>query len=168
MSYLDHFQLADNYIAHLDTVIGSITDPFIKSRYTGFLAVMAVTVYELAIKTIFIEFAGKKHKILENFANEYFYRINGKIKTSVVKEEYVSKFGEKYVNKFDAKLKEKEKEILRSEGASVLTSYGNIITWRNDFAHKGIIPSNATYDEVKKAYYLGKNVIDCLATAMQR
>lgn len=168
MSYEAHFQLADDYIRYLDTMMGSITDPFIKSRYTGFLVVTAVTVYELAIKTIFKEFAGKKHKVLENFANEYFYRINGKIKTSVIKEEYVSKFGGKYVNKFDAKLKKKEREILRRDRASVLTSYGNIIEWRNQFAHEGIIPSTATYDEVKKAYQLGKNVIDCLAAAMQR
>jgi hypothetical protein len=168
MSYLNHFRLADDYIAHIDTVIVTIADPFIKYRYSGFLAVTAVTVYELAIKNIFLDFAEKKHKVLKNFTSEYFYRINGKIKTSTIKEEYVSKFGEKYVKKFDAKLKKKEMEILRSEGASILTSYGNIITWRNDFAHEGIIPSTATYDEVKKAYHLGKIVINCLADAMKR
>ncbi|MHC4454521.1 MAG: HEPN domain-containing protein [Planctomycetota bacterium] len=168
MAYLDHFQLADDYIAHLDTVMVSITDPFITSRYTGFLAVTAVTVYELAIKTIFIDFAMKKHKVLENFTNTYFRRINGRIKTSIVKDEYVSKFGEKYVKRFDKKLKDKEKEILRTEGASVLTSYGNIIEWRNQFAHEGIIPQNATYDEVKKSYNMGKYVINCLAESMKR
>lgn len=168
MSYLDHFQLADDYIAHLDTVMDSIADPFIKSRYTGFLAVTAVTVYELAIKSIFVDFAEKKHKVLENFTSTYFRRINGRIKTSVVKNEYVSKFGEKYVKKFDKKLKDKEKEILRTERASVLTSYGNIIEWRNQFAHEGIIPKNATYDEVKKSYNMGKYVINCLAEAMKR
>ena len=54
MTYSDHFQLADDYLAHLDKTMGSISDPFILSRYTGFLAVSAVTVYELGIKTIFI------------------------------------------------------------------------------------------------------------------
>jgi hypothetical protein len=49
-----------------------------------------------------------------------------------------------------------------------LASYGNIITWRNQFAHEGIIPTTATYDEVKKAYHIGKNIIDCLAVAMKR
>jgi hypothetical protein len=60
MPYVDQFQLADDYLAHLDAVIVQITDPFIKSRYTGFLAVSAVTVYELAIKSIFIDFAHRK------------------------------------------------------------------------------------------------------------
>jgi hypothetical protein len=50
MPYTDHFTLADDYITHLDAVIGGITDPFINSRYTGFLSVSAVTVYELALK----------------------------------------------------------------------------------------------------------------------
>jgi hypothetical protein len=168
MSYLDHFQLADDYITHLDTVMDSITDPFIKSRYTGFLAVTAVTVYELAIKNIFIDFAEKKHKVLKNFTTTFFHRINGRIKAPIVKDEYVSKYGEKYVKKFSAKLKEKEREILRAEGASVLTSYGNIIKWRNQFAHEGIIPNTPTYEEVKKSYKVGKYVIHCLNEAMKR
>lgn len=168
MSYITHFQLADDYIRHLDTMMGSISDPFIKSRYTGFLAVSAVTVYELAIKAIFIEFAEKKHKVLKNFTSAYFERINGRIKTSIIKDEYISKYGEKYVKKFDKYIKKKEAEILRIESASILASYGNIITWRNQFAHEGIIPSTATYDEVKKAYQFGKHIIDCLAVAMKR
>ncbi len=59
MSYDDHFKLADDMIDHLNTVIDSISDPFIKSRYTGFVAVASVTVYELAIKEIFFECARK-------------------------------------------------------------------------------------------------------------
>jgi len=65
-------------------------------------------------------------------------------------------------------LEKKEKEYFRSQGISILSSYANIIVWRNQFAHEGIIPSTATYDEVKKSYELGKNVVDCLATAMRR
>lgn len=50
----------------------------------------------------------------------------------------------------------------------MLAAYGNIILWRNQFAHEGIIPATPTYEEVKKAYHLGKNIIDCLALAMRR
>ncbi len=168
MTYLNHFRLADNYIAHLDTVIGSITDPFIKSRYTGFLAVSAVTVYELAIKTVFVEFAEKKHKVLGNFTNAYFERINGRIKTHDLKNRYVAKFGDKYLKRFKSKLEKKERDILRSEGSSIKASYGNIITWRNEFAHEGKIPSTPTYEEVRKSYMPGKYVIECLADSMSR
>ena len=168
MSYTTHFQLADDYIKHLDTMMISISDPFIKSRYVGFLAVSAVTVYELAIKTIFVEFAEKKHKVLKNFTMAYFERINGRIKTKIIKEEYISKYCNKYVKQFEKYLKKKEMEILRSENASISAAYGNIVTWRNQFAHEGIIPTTATYEEVKKAYYLGKHVVDCISAAMKR
>ena len=53
MPYTDHFRLADDLIAHLDTVMGGISDPFISSRYVGFVSIVAVTVYELAIKCVF-------------------------------------------------------------------------------------------------------------------
>ena len=67
MAYTDHFQLADDVISHLNTVIGGISDPFIASRYVGFVAVASVTVYELAIKEIFIDFGERKHKVLGEF-----------------------------------------------------------------------------------------------------
>ena len=125
MPYSDHFRLADDYIAHLDVVLGSITDPVFQSRHTGFLAVSAVTVYELAVKTIFREFARGKHKVLANFTEAYFDQINGKIKLSILREDYIKKFGEKYVKRFDKKLELKENEILRTHGGSVKSSYGN-------------------------------------------
>jgi hypothetical protein len=168
MQYPDHFQLADDYISHLDTVISGIADPFIQSQYTGFLAVSAVTVYELALKAIFLEFAQGKHKVLASFTNAYFARINGRIKVSVIREDYVKKFGDKYLKRFDRKLDAREHEVLIREGASVRSSYANIITWRNGFAHEGIIPATATYQEVKKAYTCGKHVIHCLGESMKR
>ena len=168
VAYYDHFNLADDYINHLDTLMGSISDPFVKSRYTGFVAISAVTVYELAIKTIFLEFAGRKHKVLKNFTSAYFERINGRIKVKVIRDDYISKFGDKYVVKFDRLIKQKEYDVLRSAGASISSSYGNIIEWRNQFAHEGIIPTTPTYDEVKKSYQFGKSIIDCLDEAMKR
>lgn len=167
MPYSDHFKLADDYIVHLDAVMATIHDPFIKSRYTGFLSVSAVTVYELAIKDIFKEFANKKHKVLGNFTSAYFYRINGRIKIDDLKRDYLPKFGDKYLQKFLKKLEEKEKEILRSAGVSVKSSYGNIVTWRHHFAHEGKIPTTPTYDEVKRSYSTGKELIHCLSNSMK-
>jgi hypothetical protein len=168
MTYSDHFRLADDYLAHIDPVISSIADPFIQSRYTGFLAVSAVTVYELAIKNIFYEFARTKHIVLANFTEAFFGRLNGRIKTSDLMDNYVKKFGEKYRRRLSSRLDNKEKEILRKEKASIRTCYGNVITWRNTFAHEGVLPINATYEEVKRSYNYGKLVIDCLAETMRR
>lgn len=168
MAYHDHFKLTDDVIAHLDTVVGGIHDPFIASRYVGFVAVAAVTVYELAIKDIFCEFGEAKHRVLGSFTRSYFDRINGRIKIKIIHEDYISRFGDKYVERFKRKIEATEKKSLSELGISVRSSYSNIITWRNEFAHDGKIPTNATYEEVTKSYEAGKKVIACLAEAMHR
>ena len=102
MAYLDHFRLADDLLMHLQPTVASIQDPFIVSRYTGFITVAGVTVYELAIKEIFCEFGARKHKVLGTFTSAFFDRINGQIQYKTLHENYIRRFGERYV----ARLKE--------------------------------------------------------------
>jgi len=166
--YSEHFQLADDYIGHVDDVIGAIGDDFIKSRYVGFLAVSAVTAYELAFKEIIFDFADRKHKILGSFARESFERLNGRIMVREIKETHVKKFGVRYVNKFKRQLDIKELDILKREGKSIQSSYANVIRWRNAFAHLGAIPQGPTFAEAKGAYECGKHVLHCLASSMVR
>jgi hypothetical protein len=82
-------------------------------------------------------------------------------------EEYVFSFGDKYVRRFKKIVAKREKEFI-AQRKSILTSYDNIITWRNLFAHEGQIPTNATYAEAVDAYEMGKEVIECLARSMKR
>ncbi len=168
MAYTDHYHLADDVITHLDTVIDGIADPFIASRYVGLVAVTAVTVYELAIKEIFIEFGEKKHKVLGNFTRSHFARINGRIKIAIIQKDYIRPFGDKYVQRFKRKLEQAESDNLHTHGISIRSRYGNIITWRNEFAHAGRVPTTATYTETTKSYESGKEVIRCLAETMYR
>ena len=168
MPYSDHFKLTDDLIQHLDPILAGLNDPFIESRYTGFLAVSSVTVLELAMQTIFCEFAAAKHKVFGNFCDEYFDRINGRIGLDLVKKDYLAKFGSKYLLRFTRSLDKLERQHLLSAGSSIKASYGNLLTWRHGFAHEGIIPANATYPEVKRAYGCGKDVMNCLATCMRR
>src|SRR5271157_2218757 len=114
MAYTNHYKLADDVITHLNSLMGGISDPFITSRYVGFVAIAAVTVYELAIKEIFIDFAEKKHKVLGEFTRRYFERINGRINTRILREEYVCFFGDRYVQRFQKKLDIIEKTSLRN------------------------------------------------------
>jgi hypothetical protein len=168
MAYNDHFKLADDMISHLNTVINGIPDPFISSRYIGFVAVSAVTVYELAIKDIFCTFARQKHKVLGDFADSYFNRINGRIGLDVIRKDYIKRFGEKYMDRFKAKADDAEKSSLRNTGRSIKSSYHNIIEWRNQFAHEGQIPTTVTYQEVIDSYESGKEIIVCLSQTMRR
>ncbi|MCB9422845.1 MAG: hypothetical protein H6667_23805 [Ardenticatenaceae bacterium] len=168
MAYQDHFRLADDMIIHLNTIIASVSDPFITSRYVGFVAVTAVTVYELAIKDVFFDFGNKKHKVLGTFTRSYFDRINGRIKIQIIRDEYVRRFGDKYVTRFKKKIEETEELNIRLHGRSIQSSYNNIIIWRNEFAHEGKIPGTVTYNEVTASYEVGKEVIKCLAETMYR
>ena len=168
MAYQDHFKLADDLISHLNSIMGCVTDPFISSRYVGFVAVVSTTVFELAIKDIFIEFSDKKHKVLGTFTRKYFERLNGRIKYKELKETHMVRYGSKYVNKYAKLIQDADKRYVKAHGIGILSSYNNIIEWRHQFAHEGKIPTTATYDEVIRAFEAGKEVIHCLDKAMCR
>lgn len=168
MPYTDHFEHADNVVAHLNGIVPTIADPLLRAKYLGFVSVVAVTVYELAVKSIFIEFAQNKHKVFGNFTESYFERINGRIKIKVIKDEYVKRFGTKYVAKFQKKLDFRTIEYFGLHHRDIKNSYSNLIIWRNDFAHEGKINTTATYNEAVQAYEDGKEVIHCLAASMKR
>lgn len=168
MTYAIHFRHADDIISHLNSTVPNIQDPLVRIKYVGFVSVAAITVYELAVKDIFIKFARNKHKVLGSFTENYFDRINGRIKIKVMQDDYIKKFGDKYNERFKRKLDEAARTYLLANRRDIKNSYANLITWRNDFAHEGKLNSNTTYNEVVQAYQDGKEVIHCLAAAMTR
>lgn len=165
--YERHFTLADELIAHLESSI----DPGNSrefSRYTGFVAVSAVTVYELSIKTIISDFAVARHHLLAAFVDRYFERINGRVRIESIKKDYLSKFGDWYVDRFKRHLRSCSRKILLRERRDLSSSYENVVTWRNEFAHEGRLPATATFEEVRDAYSTGKGVIHCVSAALGR
>ncbi len=168
MPYATHFATADNVITNLAAVVAATADPILVGQYTGFAAVSAVTVYELAIKEIFFDFAHRKHKVLGQFTESYFDHINGRIGLRTLKKDYVPRFGDQYAKRFEKRLDDDDLSELRISGISIKSSYGNLIAWRHEFAHVGQIPTNATFAEVQHSYQYGKRVIDCLARCMVR
>lgn len=166
MPYQNRFVATDGLIAHLTPIVNTITDAAIKANYAGFLSVSAVTVYELAIKDIFSEFATNKHKVFGNFVDRHFYRINGKIKISDIKETHIMHFGEKYFKKFEANLNKKETIVLNTTRKSIKASYSNLILCRHNYVHKGF--PTLTFEEVLENYAIGKDVIHSLYDAMKR
>lgn len=168
MSYVNHFKHADDMVAHLQKLMPTISDPLLRAKYVGFVAVVAVTVYELALKEIFIEFGRSKHKVLGHFTEKHFERINGRIKIKMLQDDYIERFGDKYLKRFKKYLDKKSKTYFMTYHRDIKNSYSNIITWRNDFAHEGNTNSTATFDEVVMAYEDGKEVIHCLASSMHR
>lgn len=155
---IDFFADSDLFIQHIKKTASSINDDYVTSRYVGFIATTAVTVYEVAVKKLLIEFANSQHPILANFVSAEFEQINARIRTEDIREKYLDKFGKDYSDSFVSLLETKEKEFLKDKG-SIIHSYGNLITWRHEFVHQGTIAANATFDEAVKAYGLGKEVI---------
>jgi hypothetical protein len=140
--------------------MGNITDEEIKVSYAGFLSVSAVTVYELAIKNIFYEFASQQNKAFGIFVENHFSRINGKIKIENLIGTHIIKFGQKYRDRFKNLLAETEEISLTTNHISIKSEYDNIIQCRHEFVHNGA--PTLTIHEVLGAYHAGKEVIDCL------
>jgi|ERR1017187_3735437 hypothetical protein len=168
MPYRRHFKHADDIVSHLNLVVPTISDPLLRVKYVGFVTVAAITVYELAIKEIFITFAKKKHKVLGTFTERHFDRINGRIKTKMIEDEYLPHFGDKYVLRFRKCLKKAAADYLKAHKRDIRSAYSNLITWRNDFAHGGNFNATATYAEVVQSYEDGKEIVRCLAKIMVR
>lgn len=168
MGYSSHYALADGCVSHMETIVPSVTDPLIRGQYAGFAAVVGVTVYELAIKEIFTDFARKKNRVFGDYIEAHFERLNGRIKLDSIKNEHIKRFGPRYVVRFNRLLDQEETRELLTSGKSIKSSYGNLITWRHEFAHEGRPPANATFSEVYSSYNIGKFVIDALARAMVR
>ena len=168
MEFEKRFESVEEFLIHTDEMMTRIDDPLIQQKYIGFITVSAVTVYELAIKDIIYRFSDQKHKILGSFTRSVFGRMNGRIKLSDLRENHISRFGEKYVKKFNNILEITERNNLAAEGGSIISSYGNVIRWRNTFAHGGEIPTTTNYQEVKDSYMRGKKIIYCLDGALYR
>lgn len=168
MAYRDHFVHADDVVDCLRAYVPTVGDPLKQIKFVGFVAVASVTVYERAIKSIFIEFGEAKNKVFGQYVRSHFDRINGRIGYQIIKDEYVRQFGEKYYRRFKHRIKECSELYLKAHKRDIVNSYGNIITWRNDFAHEGKISSMATFEETIEAYEDGKEVIRCLAETMRR
>lgn len=76
MPYSIHYPLADDVISHMLPSVSAIPNSFLKSRYAGFAAVSAATVYELAIKTMLLRFAQTRDIVFYNYLSSSFERLN--------------------------------------------------------------------------------------------
>ncbi|RYC23673.1 HEPN domain-containing protein [Ciceribacter ferrooxidans] len=166
--YLDVLQTADQYMQLIAESATAKPDQEERNKYVGFVAVTAVTFFEEAVKEIIKEFANKKHPILGNYVAVQYHKLNGRITIKDIKTEHIPKFGDKYKKRFESILSKVEEAKLRAGLGSVMSSYGNIVTWRHSFVHGGSVPSNATYEESVKCYQLGKDVLHCLNDSLRR
>lgn len=166
MPYTNRFIATDNVIANLTPNLSTISNPAILASYAGFLSVSSITVYELAIKDIFSDFATKKHVVFGHFVEKYLSRINGRIQLNDLKSNQIKPFGTRYLQRFEQSINSKETHYLMTVGKSLQSSYGNLIICRHEFVHQG--NPTLTIKEVIDNYYLGKEIIHSLFDSMKR
>ena len=167
MAYSDKFIPTDNLIARLNPTIIAVTDPDVKTSYAGFLSVSAITVYELAIKEIFINFSDKKNKVFGAVMEASFSKLNGRIKFSDLRGSHIKQFGQKYLDRFDQKIDKLELSSLSlAAPISPKSQYGNLLECRHQFVHGG--SPTLSVNEVIQAYTNGKGIIHCLNATMIR
>lgn len=166
MCYADLFEISDAYIKHSELAVAHIADPIIISRYTGFAATNAVTMFELAVKRLLIQYCARQHPLLGTMAENIFSKINGRIKIDDLKGNFLSKIDPSLIRSFETNLSQWEPAMLASSGKSIRSSYNNIIQWRHEFVHSGHPPAHATLKETIESYYAGKCVIECLSMAL--
>lgn len=159
--YSKLFVDADAVVAHCKATVQSVP-PQLQQKYAGFVCVYAVSIYEMAIKEVFIQFCKSQHHLFGSFFESKFEKINARITTRHIKDDFLKHFGQKYVDEFDDIVDSEEVLILRNNRTSMKGSYKNLITWRHSFAHTGSIPSTSTLNDVCNAYEFGKNIIHCL------
>lgn len=168
IDYQETLARADKLIDLLIEAESSVTDPLAKRQYIGFLSVTAVTFYEEAFKEILISFAMKKHKVFGTHISYQYNKMNGQITLNDFKNRHIPRFGEKYKKRLTKKLDKCEFDSLKSGEGSIKSSYGNIVTWRNNFVHGGEIPANASFSEAINSYNRGKIVIEVIAECLVR
>lgn len=168
MALSPEFSQPDLILGHLDGLVASVTDDFIKSRYTGFVAVTAVTAFETNVRAKMIDFCTAKHKVFGNFSEAIFEKTNARIKLDNLRKDYLGRFGAKYLKRFKKKLDAIELTSLRAGKGSVKSSYQNLVQWRHDFVHDGQLPTYANYADARQAYDTGKLVINAFFESLNR
>ena len=165
MTYTDHFRLVDDVTAHFDASV-ALADPFIQSRYVGFYSITAAAVVELALKEIVISFATSKNQLFGDYVEAKYEQINGRIKINNMLSEHLAPFGEAYQKRFKKLLDRVDRVELRRRNLAIKASYGNLLACRHTFAHEGSVPTNSSYDDVKRGFDAGKVVLSCLAKTL--
>lgn len=163
VSYLEKVEeLASNVVRNAPQPNPAI-DSY-RADLAGFLSVAYAAAFEECVKEIVKTFAKRQHILLHRVIEKKFDRINGKIKIEVIRDDYLQQFGEEYSAKFKKIISRIDEEELRKVGASPVSSYANIISWRHAFAHA--LERQTTIDEVQKAYPLAKRIVHALDEAL--
>jgi hypothetical protein len=154
----------DRLIAEIENFIpeGTHGSTGFRADLAGLLVVAIASAYETCVKDVLISHASSKHGDFEYFITQNFAKLNSRI----AKEDlfrYAKLFSSKIHDDFKFLLNKRSGAIERRTGMRITETYGQILSWRHDYAHAGI--QNTTVSEAARFHRFAKRVLYCFDEA---
>lgn len=135
---------AGNTLDYLHALRLKETDPFMSTKLAGFLVITVVSAVEVKVREICENSASKHNIYFGNYVASVMEKTNAKVRWDDLIE-YAARFQSSYKLDLKNRAKVAERRSLKQTQISLKTSYENLLTWRNQFAHQG--HASCTFDE---------------------
>ena len=135
---------------------GAVEAAEFRADLAGLLVVSMAASYESCVKDTLVTYATNHHTAFGNFASNNFARLNSRVAVRDLYQ-YARTFDDGIHDRFKQLLDRRRRKIDRLIGKNIETSYGQILSWRHDFAHAGI--RNTTIEEAMITHRLAKRVL---------
>jgi hypothetical protein len=145
----------------------------LRNEIAGMFAVTIAASYEGIVKETLVSYAGKFHPKYQEHVEKDFGRLNARISVDNLIS-YSRHFGltewtglgvKKNSTTFHKILKERKAVVERRFRTDPITSYNNIFTWRNAYAHERT--TTATFSDVYEAHRVAQYVIRSFVRAFE-
>lgn len=144
--------------------IGQTQTSEFRADLAGLYVVAVAAAYESCVKEVIVNYATRHHEIFGQYALASYEKLNSRINIQDL-HRYAKTFHPSIGKKFKEILNKKKSDINRKIGKDIENSYGQILSWRHDFAHAG--KRNTTLEEAVYTHNLGLRVIYCFDKAFQ-
>ena len=145
----------------------------LSNEFAGMFAVTIAATYEGIIKETLIVYASTFHQKYKDHIEKDFGRLNAKISVDDLRG-YSRRFGlsewagdgiKKHSTIFHKILGETQLRVERRFRKDLITSYANLFTWRNAYAHER--STSATFKDVYEAHRVAQYVIRSFVKAFE-
>lgn len=127
-----------------------------RADLAGLLVVSMAASYESSVKETLMSFAARHHVQFGNYAQNQFAKLNSRISMNDLYG-YTKTFDNKVHNRFCELITHRKGRMINKIGKDFTVAYGQMLSWRHDFAHAGI--RNTTIGEALATHRLAKRVL---------
>jgi hypothetical protein len=153
-----HFNRIEQLVAEMRQFVPSdvVGAAQFRADLAGLLVVSMAASYENCVRETLVTFAGGHHAAFGTFTSNNYKRLNSRISISDLYQ-YAGIFDDGVRERFKTLLGQRKRKIDARIGKNIESSYSQILSWRNDFAHSGV--RNTTIEEAMVTHRLAKRVL---------